>query len=48
MADVNAAALSMRRIVYNIAAFEYNAVSAGPAVYTAAAGNADRTRTRSV
>ena len=38
MADVNAAALSMRRIVYNIAAFKYNAVSAGPAVYTAAAG----------
>ena len=38
MADVNAAALSIRRIVYNIAAFEYNAVSAGPAVYTTAAG----------
>ena len=38
MADVNAAALSIRRIVYNIAAFEYNAVSARPAVYTAAAG----------
>ena len=48
MADVNAAALSMRRIVHDIAAFEYNAVSAGPAVYIAAAGNADRTRIRSV
>ena len=38
MADVNAAALSTRCIVHDIAAFEYNAVSAGPAVYTAAAG----------
>ena len=38
MADVNAAALSMRCIVHDIAAFEYNAVSAGPAVYAAAAG----------